>query len=517
MASRSVVAAAIAVAWLAGSPAVFAQAGSPAAAEDAGPPVRIFPRPGNFFPPPPGSGYFSLVDQVRNESRERPPRSGYPASAIMAPAFFDADFRYLDSVDSTARLPFEGLKRIRLGDNVLFSTGGAAWYRFHAEGNSRLTQVDQSYSLGRVRAYGDLWFHDRVRVYGEFLSAGRSGGDLPALPIDSNRADLLNVFADVKLFDAAEHPVFVRAGRQEMLLGSQRLVSPLPWANMRRNFDGVRVFRQGARNDLDVFWLEPVVPSRTGFDEPTHDVQLTGAFFTHRPQAGHFLDFYYLYSRNSTTAVQQGIALSPSRLSTVGSRYAGDRNGLLWEVEGAVQLGEQSDADVLAGMASAGIGRRFAGVRFSPTVWAYYDYASGDASPGAGRASTFNQLHPFGHYYLGWADIAGRQNIQDANVHLNVYPLPWITVWLQYHHLWLSQPEDALYNAGGAAIRRDATGLAGRHVGDDLDAVVNFHIDAQSDVMLAYAKAFGGGFLDDTAGAGASSTQAFFLIYNFRW
>jgi hypothetical protein len=246
-------------------------------------------------------------------------------------------------------------------------------------------------------------------------------------------------------------------------------------------------------------------------------VQLIGGWFTYRPRAGHFLDTYYLYSHNDHTVVQQGVTLAPSRISTVGSRYAGDRGRFLWDVEGALQLGSQQDQDVLGGMASLGVGRRFTGSRLSPTVWAYYDVASGDNDPNAGRFTTFNQLCPFGHYYLGWSDIAGRQNIRDANVHVSLSPVAWVSVWLQYHHLWLARAEDALYNAGGAAIRRDPTGNAGTNVGDEATAVVNLHIDAQSDVMVAYAHLFGGRFLEDTAGPAASSTNAFYLIYNVRW
>ena len=491
-------------------------------AVDAPPPApapRRFPRPGNFFVPPSGPGYYSLVDQLRATSTKGATRSGYPAFAIMAPAFYDADFRYLDGTPSEARRPFERLKRLRLGENVLFSTGGGAWYRLHHERNSRLTGVDQTFSLGNLRVYGDLSYRDRVRVFGEFVTAGRAGGELPALAIDSNRADLLNAFVDVKVAHVAGRAVYARAGRQEVLLGSQRLVSPLPWGNMRRNFDGVRVFREGERVDVDVFWLEPVVADRTGFDSPSHDVQLAGAWVTYRPRAGHFLDVYSLFSNDSRNAAQQGITLAPARFSTVGSRYAGDRNGLLWDVEGALQIGRRGDDEgLVAGMASIGVGRHLKGAPWNPTLWAYYDHATGDANPAEGRFTTFNQLFPFGHYYLGWADIAGRQNIRDANAHLALYPVPWITIWLQYHHLWLDRGADALYNAGGAAIRRDATGGSGRNVGDDVDVVVNFHIDAQSDVLVAYAHQAGGRFLEATVSpTTASSGQSLFLLYNFRW
>ncbi len=154
----------------------------------------------------------------------------------------------------------------------------------------------------------------------------------------------------------------------------------------------------------------------------------------------------------------------------------------------------------------------------NPTAWIYYDFASGDADPNAGDFTTFNQLYPFGHYYLGWIDLVGRQNIHDANAHLYVYPAPWITCFVQYHHFWLNQSRDALYNAAGSAIRRDPTGQAGTNVGDEIDMVANFHLARYTDFMLGYSKLFGGGFLEATAGPGrAADAELFHATINQRW
>ncbi len=488
-----------------------------AATGDTGPVLRVFPRPGDYFVPPTGPGTYSLVDELRGVAIDGPPQSGYPSFAVMAPPFFDADFRYLDARPVADRRWFERLKRVRTGDHLVWSTGGSAWYRLQDERHSRLTRVDQTDSLPSLRTYLDVAYGDRVRAYGELVSAARWGGSLPVLPSDSDHLDLLDAFADVKLSEVRGHRVEIRVGRQELLLGSQRLISPLPWANVRRNFDGVRVFRQGARVDVDAFLVAPVAPNRTGFDRTDTHAQLAGLWLTYRPRAGRFVDLYALYSDNSHAVVQQGLAIAPARLTTTGGRYTGDRRGTLWDVEGAVQAGTRAEDHVLAGMATAGVGRHFAAPS-SPTIWVYYDWASGDGDPGDSRSTTFNQLYPFGHYYLGWLDVAGRQNIRDANVQFIVYPRPWVTLWLQYHHLWLDAAADALYNAGGSAIRRDASGGSGANVGGDADVVVNLHVDAQSDVLLAWAQTQAGTFMTDTAGpSAAASGRTFSLIYNFRW
>jgi hypothetical protein len=82
----------------------------------------------------------------------------------------------------------------------------------------------------------------------------------------------------------------------------------------------------------------------------------------------------------------------------------------------------------------------------------------------------------------------------------------------------LDQEEDALYNAAGTAIRRDATGAAGNNVGDEFDIVTNVHVARYSDLLFGYSKLFGGSFLERTATGGrASDSELFFLMFSQRW
>jgi hypothetical protein len=205
-------------------------------------------------------------------------------------------------------------------------------------------------------------------------------------------------------------------------------------------------------------------------------------------------------------------------LNTFGGRSVGDLNNFLYEFEGAMQLGSVGSSYDVAGMGVAGLGYHFKGAPMNPTFWAYYDYASGDHNPNGGAAHTFNQLYGFGHYYFGWLDLVGRQNIQDFNLHLYLYPTKWIQFQLQYHNFWLAARQDALYNAGGTAIRRDPTGQSGNHVGQELDAILNFHITKHSDVLTGYSYLFGGDFLRNTAGpSAAANASLFYVMYNYRW
>ena len=476
------------------------------------------PRPGNFPNPPNAPGYFTATDWITGNCQEKRPASGYPPFGLMPPSLFDADFRYVDGKPAEKRTVVEMLKRIQLNDHMMFSTGGNAWVRYMKEQNSRLTEVENSYALTRVRVFGDLMIGDVARVYGEYLWADSINSELPPSPVDEDLGDILNLFVDVNLLEWDNHPLVARVGRQELLLGSQRLVSTLDWANMRRTFEGARLFRRGEKWDIDAFWTEFVPALATEFDRADENQKFAGAWLTYRPEPGEFLDFYYLFLNNENNIARQDIVQAPFEAHTLGSRWTGDECGWLWDFEGAVQFGDAGGHDLLAGAGTAGLGRHMTQMWGKPTAWVYYDYASGDSDPGAGDRHTFNDLYPFGHYYLGWADLVGRRNIQDANAHLFLYPTQWTTVWLQYHHFWLAQSRDALYNAGGVPIRRDATGQAGKNVGDEIDVVVNFHLTNYSDLMLGYSRLFGGGFLEGTSGPNrAVDSDVLHFMYQVKW
>ncbi len=485
-------------------------------------PATIHPmqRPGNFLIPYSSEcpAYYSIFDQITDDCQKARPKSGYAPFAINPWPFFDADWRFVESIPCEDRDLVQRLKRIHLNDCWLFSTGGSYWVNYQHQQNSRLTETVNDFTLLNVRLYSDLWYRDNFRLYAEYIWADNFASELPPLPFDVDLGDLQNLFVDLKLFDYADKPVFVRGGRQELIYGSQRLVSPLPWANKRNTFDGVKLFRQGEKWDYDLFWAQFVPPLASDFDVPDENQNLAGSWLTYKPEKGQALDMYYLLYDNGNDVVQQGIVRSPFERSTVGSRWSGDKEGRLWDFEGAIQFGEQVNSDVFAGMATAGLGKNWKKACWNPTAWLYYDYASGDSDPNVGDVNTFNQVFPFGHYYLGWTDLVGRQNIHDLNVHMYLDPTPWFNVWLQYHHFWLDESADALYNAGGAAIRRDPTGLAGNNVGDEIDIVMNFHLTNYSDVLLSYATLFGGSFLENTAGPNqASDAESLYLIYQQRW
>lgn len=246
-----------------------------------------------------------------------------------------------------------------------------------------------------------------------------------------------------------------------------------------------------------------------------------GLWATYRPQKDQLIDLYVLNLENANPATPTFLTEPGGRggynVTTFGARAFGEQQGqgLLWDFEPMFQVGQFTGEPMTAWAWAAGLGWHFPDLPADPSIWFYNEYASGTHNPGSGEDHTFNQLFPFGHYYYGWLDIVGRQNIIDWNGDLRFYPTDWITGLIQYHLLNLDSSTDALYNARGVAIRRDPTGRAGTDVGDEIDFCASFHLSAHSDILIGYSKLFAGDFIKETGPGGSPAFT--YAQYSFRW
>jgi len=465
------------------------------------PTIVPFPRTGNFYVAPSGPGYYTLYDLLRSRELPDRPYNPYLQWGQNANPFFNVDFRYLDDPSNTETFLFDSIKRIHLGDDWMFSTGGEFRDRYSSLDNAYLYNkkplagTDETFNLVRARAYGDLYYRDIFRLYGEFITADSSPQTVPHLSSDVAKADILNLFVEVKVLPLGDEGVYVRAGRQELLFGSQRLISPSDWSNDLRTFQGVRALYHNDKVEEDVWWVQPVITNADHLSSIDDKQVFVGNYFKYRLNKDVSLDAYYLYldNDNQTFAGRKGV-LGGYDVNTFGSRFVGqvgDRGQYLFDFEGAIQFGDWSNQTTEADMYVAGLGYWFKNVPAIPTFWVYYDHASGTQDPTNGTEHrTFNQLFPSGHNYFNAEDLFGRQNINDFHLELGLFPANWLRLTVGYHVLSLDQPKDALYNSSSSAIRDDPTGKAGRDIGNALDGSVQFHVDNHQLINISYAHLF---------------------------
>ncbi|MEM8864675.1 MAG: alginate export family protein [Planctomycetota bacterium] len=419
--------------------------------------------------------------------------------------FFNNDFSYLNDPGYSGRCLGDCLKLNPIGKNGQLSIGGQLRLRYHNEESMGFSTegvvggggpgvgfqgTNEDFLLSRLRLYTDYRYKDVARLYVEGIFAENlDDGDtfLPRI-IDRNYGDLLNVFADVNLTDS----LIFRIGRQEHLYGAQRLLSPLDWANTRQRFEGIKFLYKKDDWAIDTFWtvFTPVDPDE--FDEGDYNRRLYGVYAT--KTGGKYiptLDLFYI-GFDDTRALAP--ITSDFSLHTIGGRAQGGGAKWLYELEGGVQFGRQSGlgVDHNAGYVTGGVGRKF-DHDWSPTMWFYYDYASGDdESGGFGR---FNQLFPLAHKYLGFADFAQRANISSPNVLMTMQPAQKWKLLLWYYYLGAAESADIV--PGVATNTAPLQNTVDDEFVHELDIIIRYQINVRSNILLGYSNVWAGDKLDD--------------------
>lgn len=399
--------------------------------------------------------------------------------------FYDNNFDYLCDPCYCEWWPGDMLKHNCLLDGLIrWDVGGQFRMRQHAERNMRglgLTGRDDDFLLYRTRAYANVEISDWFRAYAELNDAESNYENFAPRPIEEDRMEALNLFGDVKLFEGDRGALWARVGRQELLYGQQRVLSPLDWANTRRTFDGAKAFWRGEDWNLDVFYTRPVRNVNNQFNSSIQTQEFMGGWSTYKGFEDQTWDFYYLRFNNAATG---------AKFDTAGCNWNGSHGAWLFDMSGANQWGSLGTVSHQAGFTTTGVGRKFENLPWSPALWGYFDWASGSPTLGNG----FDHLFPLAHKYLGFMDLYGRRNINDANVLLTMKPASNVTLLAWYHMFRLEQGTDVPYTVVMTPFVTTPGGS--KDLGEEIDTIISWDVNERWNMLFGYSHYFAGSFYD---------------------
>lgn len=404
--------------------------------------------------------------------------------------FYNNDYSYLEDPCYQGSCLGDCLKLMPVagGNWGKLDVGGQLRLRYHHErgmgqsqGLGRFQATETDFVLTRLRLYSNWKVNDRVRVFTEAILAEASDdrGNYYPRAIDRNYGDFLNLFADVTLTEGA----VLRIGRQELLYGAQRLVSPLDWANVRRTFEGVKLMTSAGDWALDGFYTHFVPVDANDLDEADYDQPFYGCQVTYAGFKNFSIETYYFgYDNQNPADATPGSG--DFSLHTLGMRINGAVDDWLFEFEGGPQFGRQSGLGLNheAGFCTCGIGRKLGpAMPWSPTVWVYYDYASGNNI--GGGFNRFNQLFPLAHKYFGFIDAVQRANIESPNALVTLKPSQKLSLLFWYWHLMSNQDSDIVPSIGGTPTQS----ITSKDLGDELDLIAKYQVDPRSNVIVGWS------------------------------
>jgi hypothetical protein len=356
--------------------------------------------------------------------------------------------------------------------DVLVSFGGELRERVELVRNPGfgLEQRRDRVALHRALLHADVRTGSSVRLFAQLGTFNESGRTNERAPTDKDRLDLTQGFVEIR--PGGTHRS-LRLGRQEMAFGSSRLVSVREGPNVRRSFDGVRVFGEVGDFRLDGFHVRPVLTMPGIFDDrPRGGEALWGVYATGPVSAAAFLnaDVYYFGSNREEASFPIGVA--SERRHTLGARLFGAQGGRDWDLEAAYQLGSFGSRRIRAWTLATNVGLTLAELPLRPRLGLKADVASGDRNAADNVLGTFNALYPKLPYFSE-AGLIAPANVVDFHPSVRLTLSEVATLQVGWNGLWRASRSDAVYSAPLSAIDGTAGGN-GRFIGQQVIARVEW-------------------------------------------
>jgi hypothetical protein len=351
--------------------------------------------------------------------------------------------------------------------------------------------------LQRFALHGDVEFGPHVRVFGQLSSAlerGRVGGPTP---VDENELALQNAFVDVRLALGPDANLTLRGGRQEMHLGSGRLVDVREGPNVRRSFDAVRATVELAGWRVDALAARPRRPLPGAFDDETNDGQALWGIYavgSEGPLGFGGMDFYYLGFEDDAAEFAQGT--ERERRHSIGARFHGEERGWDWNWEAVYQFGSFGNGDIAAWTLASETGFTFERRPWRPRFALSANIASGDGNPADANLGTFNALFPRGNYF-SQAAVLGPRNFLNIHPFVTVRPTEAWSLTADVNFFWRLDTQDGVYAPSGQLIR-GPSGSGERFVGSALSLTSGFALAENLAFTAIYTHFYTGDFFRAT-------------------
>lgn len=327
----------------------------------------------------------------------------------------------------------------------------------------------------RAQVAADVKLTPLLRFRTSIVSALIEGGE-EGSPIERNVLDIQEAFVELGPEDA-----FVRLGRQEIRLGSQRLLAVRDGTTVRRNWDGARLKATLGEVELDAFALRlvEVEPNGVFNDGRSEGRDIAGIQATFPAPLGK-LDAYYIFSEVDARRTIEGIG--DDRRHSLGLRAFGSQGGWFWDWEGVYQSGRFGTGDISAWTLATNTGYRWEDHPWKPEIMLSANIASGDGDPGDGDLGTFSALYPNASYFSENA-VLGPANFFNLHPYVRVTPRENLFLALDLNLYWRLEREDGVYAPPGNLFRLPQ-GSRARFVDTSLSGVIEW--EPREGVMLGF-------------------------------
>lgn len=363
---------------------------------------------------------------------------------------------------------YKKIKKLRLSKNSILSFGGSSRFQTEAFVNEQFDKnQDQTdyWLLNRLMLHGHLKLGGYFELFSEVNSSLiRSKDDLST--VDKDQLNINQLFAKY-IFNKNWNALI---GRQNLRLGSGRLVDLREGPNVRLSFDMLQLQYQNKKTKIISFYGQPVKQQQGFFDNDmlTGSESLTALYWTQSWSKKTNTDIYLLYKEEKNKIWNAGIA-NDDRLS-IGLRHFGIWKGFNYNNEFVYQLGNFGNHTINAWTVSFSIEKKFH-PKHPFSIGIKTEAISGDSD--GNDNNTFDALYPRGAYF-GRVARFGPSNLIDVHPY---FKTKWknLIVELDYVSFWRYSTTDGIYNP--ALILEYPSINKERFIGNQIGVVLGYEVN----------------------------------------
>lgn len=419
------------------------------------------------------------------------------------------------------RTPLD-LKGIEAGPFTI-DLGGQVRFRFEYDNESNVKSYEpgtsDTFLLERVMLDADVRWGEHGRVFVQLRDAHVLGSrlgteDFPRSNPFEDHVDIRQAF--VEWLEIRGSPFGIRAGRQQISYGDQRLFGPGLWGNTGRYAWDAAMLKADTEYLWSDLWVGRFIRNSPG-DWPNSAFAwpLAAVMYNHIKKLPFRLDCFYALRYEGSGAVRGEKGSGNLASHSVGFQAEGEEGPLHYAATFVHQFGSYGKDTLRAFGANGALGVSLP-LPFDPRITAQFTWGSGDSDPNDGVHGTFDGV--FGGadiMFYGYLNLFFWANIRDYEVDLRLRPLENVTVKVQYHYFSLDRARDAWYTTSRTKLRVDPSGTAGSSLGHEIDSSVAWKVSPHFELMAAYGHFFPGPFAVRTGKAPDADWVCGQLLYTF--
>lgn len=357
--------------------------------------------------------------------------------------------------------------------------------------------------MQRYVAFADFRTSPTLRFFGQINSALESGREGGPSPVDENQLSIQQAF--VQWLPSANSRLTL--GRQELNLGSGRLVDVREGPNVRRRFDAIQFELIVPNWTVNFLVARPwILNSGTFDDRLNYQQRLWGLYGETKNwevgSAASNIDLYYLGYQNDLANYLQGTA--EELRHSIGVRLWGKQNKWHWDWEFIYQFGHFGEGNIRAWSIASNTGRLLA-FDFQPEIGISTNIASGDSDRTSPNLGAFNAIYPRGNYFSELA-LLGPRNFFNLHPYFSVDPASSLNLTFEVDFFWRLSSDDGIYGPAGQLLR-EAQSTNSHYVATEASVNATWSLTRNLHITAIYGHSFPGAVIKES---GASKHTDFF-------